>query len=223
MALACEHFAMEALAEQPDAQWLRDLGIVRLDYGSRPLRTSGLDICHDYVGLRNLGNSCYLNSVAPCIHGCAPLREDVTGQSPPKGPLSRHSQRLSQQLSGEDGRWDYVSPAALLRQVLHVAQRGQRTGDTSRRATGCFGGLSAHCLQRHPAPRQGSSSARSTVGLGHASEAVCRLLARTPAARRASSGEATRGGWASFRCQLDLAGPSGRCSPSCHHADGDHR
>ena len=96
---------MEALAEQPDAQWLRDVGIqLRLDYGSRPLHTSGLDICHDYVGLRNLGNSCHLNSVVQCIYGCAPLREDVTGQSPHKGPLSRHSQRLFQQLSGEDGR-----------------------------------------------------------------------------------------------------------------------
>ena len=53
-ALASEHFAIEALAEQPDAQWLRDLGIqFRLDYGSRPLHTSGLDICHDYVGLQN--------------------------------------------------------------------------------------------------------------------------------------------------------------------------
>ena len=100
--------------------------------------------------------------------------------------------------------------------ISECAQRGQRTGDTSRSATGCFGGSSAHCLQRHPAPRRGSSSARSTVGLGHASEAVCRLLARTPAARRASSGKATRG-WASFRCELDLAGPPGRCSPSCHY------
>ena len=108
-ALASEHFAMEALAEQPDAQWLRDLEIqFRLDYGSRPLHTSGLDICPDYVGLRNLGNSCHLNSVVQCIYGCAPSREDVTGQSSPKGPLSRHSQRLFQQLSGEDGRWDYV-------------------------------------------------------------------------------------------------------------------
>ena len=50
---------MEALAEQPDAQWLRDLGIqFRLDYGSRPLHTSGLDSSRAYVGLRNLGNSC---------------------------------------------------------------------------------------------------------------------------------------------------------------------
>ena len=58
-ALVCEHLAMEALAEQPDAQWLRDLGIqFRLDYGSRPLHTSDLDSSRAYVGLKNLGNTC---------------------------------------------------------------------------------------------------------------------------------------------------------------------
>ncbi|CAJ1441410.1 unnamed protein product [Effrenium voratum] len=147
-ALACEHFAMEALAEQPDAQWLRDLGIqFRLDYGSRPLHTFGLDICHDYVGLRNLGNSCYLNSVVQCIYGCAPLREDVTGQSPPKGPLSRHSQRLFQQLSGEDGRWDYVSPAALLHQVLLTDDAAFQYGESAD-ASECCSMLLHSCLTR---------------------------------------------------------------------------
>ena len=42
-ALVREHLALEALAQQADARWLRDLGLqFRLDYGSRPLHTSGL-------------------------------------------------------------------------------------------------------------------------------------------------------------------------------------
>ena len=96
---------MEALAEQPDAQWLRDLGIqFRLDYGSRPLHTSGLDSSRAYVGLRNLGNSCYLNSLLQCFYGCGSLREDVSRQSPPKGALAVRVQHLFQQLSGKDGK-----------------------------------------------------------------------------------------------------------------------
>ncbi|CAJ1413970.1 unnamed protein product [Effrenium voratum] len=139
---------MEALAEQPDAQWLRDLGSqFRLDYGSRPLHTSGLDICHDYVGLRNLGNSCYLNSVAQCIYGRTPLREDIAGQSPPKGPLSSHLQRLFQLLSGEDGRWDYVSPAALLHQVLLTDSATFQYGDSADAAE-CCSMLLHSCLTR---------------------------------------------------------------------------
>ena len=116
--LVLEHLAMEAVAEQQDAKWLRDLGIhFRLDYGSRPLHTSGLDSSRAYVGLRNLGNSCYLNSVLQCFFGCGPLREDVSKQAPPKGPLAMHVQRLCRQLSGKDGEWDYVSPAAVLHQL----------------------------------------------------------------------------------------------------------
>ncbi|CAE7026703.1 unnamed protein product [Symbiodinium sp. CCMP2592] len=116
--LFSEHLAMEAVAEQEDAKWLRDLGIhFRLDYGSRPLHTSGLDSSRAYVGLRNLGNSCCFNSVLQCFFGCGPLREDVSKQAPPKDPLAVHVQRLFRQLSGKDGEWDYVSPAAVLHQL----------------------------------------------------------------------------------------------------------
>ena len=68
-ALPREFLAAEALAE---AQWLRDLGIHwRLDYGRRPSHTSGLASCSTFAGLRNLGNSCYLNSRArPTARRC---------------------------------------------------------------------------------------------------------------------------------------------------------
>ena len=106
---------MEILAKRPGTQWLCNLGLhFRLDYGSRPLHTSG----RAFAGLKNLGNSCYLNSVLQCMYGCGPLREDVSRQSPPKGPLAVCVQRLFQQLSGKDGQWGYVSPAAMLHQVF---------------------------------------------------------------------------------------------------------
>ncbi|CAJ1449501.1 unnamed protein product [Effrenium voratum] len=118
-ALLREHFATEALALQSDAEWLRGLGIHwRLDYGSRPRHTSGLASGQEYVGLRNLGNSCYLNAVVQCFYSCGPLREDVSRQSPAKGPLASCMQRLFLQLSGENGHWDYVSPAAFLHQLF---------------------------------------------------------------------------------------------------------
>eukprot|EP00439_Symbiodinium_sp_Y106_P003634 s3280_g1.t1 len=123
---------MEALAEQPDAQWLRDLGIqFRLDYGSRPLHTSGLDSSRAYVGLRNLGNSCYLNSLLQCFYGCGSLREDVSRQSPPKGALAVRVQHLFQQLSGKDGKWDYVSPAAVLHQVFLTDEAAFQPGESA--------------------------------------------------------------------------------------------
>ena len=102
--------------------------------------------------------------------------------------------------------------------VSGCAPSGQRLGSASRRALGRFCGAGARCLQRRPAFGRRSSSTRSTVGLRHASEALCRLLACASPARRASSSKAARG-WAGFRCQLDLARPPGRSSPSCHHAD----
>ena len=131
-ALVREHLALEALAQQADARWLCDLGLqFRLDYGSRPLHTSGLDGSRAYVGLKNLGNSCYVNSVLQCFYGCGPLREDIAGQPSPKGPLAALVQQLFRRLSGRDGQWDYVAPAAVLHQVFLTNEAAFQPGDSA--------------------------------------------------------------------------------------------
>ena len=161
-ALLREHFATEALALQSDAEWLRGLGIHwRLDYGSRPRHTSGLASGQEYVGLRNLGNSCYLNAVVQCFYSCGPLREDVSRQSPAKGPLASCMQRLFLQLSGENGHWDYVSPAALLHQLFLTDCAAFQPGESAD-VLECCSLLLNSCLLRpglfmEPDERQGGA------------------------------------------------------------------
>ena len=46
------------------------------------------------------------------MYGCGPLRADVSGQSPPKGPLASRLQCLFRQLSGEDGQLCLARSAA---------------------------------------------------------------------------------------------------------------
>ena len=48
--------------------------------------------------------------------------EDITGRSPPRGPLSRH---LLQQPAGEDGSWDSVLPAAPASTVMQAEAMGE--------------------------------------------------------------------------------------------------
>ena len=129
----CESFGARAFGIGSScAAWLRDLGLqFRLDYGSRPLHTSGLDGSRAYVGLKNLGNSCYVNSVLQCFYGCGPLREDIAGQPSPKGPLAALVQQLFRRLSGRDGQWDYVAPAAVLRQVFLTNEAAFQPGDSA--------------------------------------------------------------------------------------------
>ena len=142
---------------------LRAFGIqLRLNYGSRPLHTSGLDSSRAYVGLRNLGNSCYLNSVLQCFYGCGPLREDVSRQSPPKGPLAMRVQHLFQQLSGKNGQWDYVSPAAVLHEVFVIDEAAFQPGESAD-VLDCCHLLLDSCLShpglfREPSDRSGGSS-----------------------------------------------------------------
>lgn len=69
--LVADYEANEALSKETSAVWLRNLGLqFRLDYGSRPLGTSSFDEPSVHCGLRNLGNSCWLNAVVQCLYHC---------------------------------------------------------------------------------------------------------------------------------------------------------
>ena len=73
----------------------------------------------------------YVNSVLQCFYGCGPLREDIAGQPSPKGPLAALVQQLFRRLSGRDGQWDYVAPAAVLRQVFLTNEAAFQPGDSA--------------------------------------------------------------------------------------------
>ena len=88
--LVSEHQLAENLASRVDARWLHDMGLHwRLDSGSRPVGTSGFDHVSPITGLRNLGNSCWLNALLQCFLACGPLAKDLLDQTCEKGPL-RH-------------------------------------------------------------------------------------------------------------------------------------
>ena len=110
------HLAVEALAADAAAGWLRELGLhFRLDSDSRPRGMAGFVQAPAYTGLRNLGNSCYVNSVIQCILSCKPLLRDMTDEPEKKGPLGRRLGEVLHQLQGQD--WDCVAPFHLMHQV----------------------------------------------------------------------------------------------------------
>ena len=77
---------MEKFARE--TAWLRDLGSSwRLQHSSRPLHASSVQRCTDLAGLRNLGNSCWLNAAARCASFCPPLREAFLAGQDQSGPL----------------------------------------------------------------------------------------------------------------------------------------
>ncbi|CAK9045924.1 unnamed protein product [Durusdinium trenchii] len=94
--LVKDHLEMEHFAQQASAEWLWEKGVhLRLDYGSRPRDTFGLEDRFCQTGLRNLGNSCYLNAVVQCMVACQPLRRDLS-QKFRKGQLRTCMEELTQ-------------------------------------------------------------------------------------------------------------------------------
>ena len=84
--LVTDQQATEMLAQEPDASWLRELGMhLRLESGSRPLGTAGFDGPSAHCGLRNLGNSCWLNATVQCLFHCPPLQKDLSDSEADKG------------------------------------------------------------------------------------------------------------------------------------------
>ena len=114
--LVTDQQATEMLAQEPDASWLRELGMhLRLESGSRPLGTAGFDGPSAHCGLRNLGNSCWLNATVQCLLHCPPLQKDLSDSEADKGPLGRLLRDLFQKMSSK--AWDYVAPFHLLHQI----------------------------------------------------------------------------------------------------------
>ena len=114
--LVTDQQATEMLAQEPDASWLRELGMhLRLESGSRPLGTAGFDALPAHCGLRNLGNSCWLNATVQCLFHCPPLQKDLSDSEADKGPLGRLLRELFQKMSSK--AWDYVAPFHLLHQI----------------------------------------------------------------------------------------------------------
>jgi len=52
----------------------------RLDYGFRPAWTSGLERGTAHAGLKNLGNSCWLNAALQCFRWTRPLYNAFTAR-----------------------------------------------------------------------------------------------------------------------------------------------
>ena len=114
--LVSEYQLAESLASRIDARWLYDMGLQwRLDSGSRPLGTGGFDNAAPISGLRNLGNSCWLNSILQCFLHCGPLARDLLDQTCEKGPLRHWMTATLVKLRSRD--FDYVAPFELLHQM----------------------------------------------------------------------------------------------------------
>ena len=114
--LVSEHHLAETLASRIDARWLHGMGLQwRLDAGSRPVGTGGFDNVASISGLRNLGNSCWLNSLLQCFLHCGPLARDLLDQTCEKGPLRHWLTATLVKLRSRE--FDYVAPFELLHQM----------------------------------------------------------------------------------------------------------
>ena len=98
-------------------EWMHDMGLHwRLDSGSRPVGTSGFDHVSPITGLRNLGNSCWLNALLQCFLACGPLAKDLLDQTCEKGPLRHWLTATLVKLRTRD--FDSVAPFELLQQMF---------------------------------------------------------------------------------------------------------
>ncbi|CAL1163831.1 unnamed protein product [Cladocopium goreaui] len=109
----------------------------RLDYGSRPAWTSGLERGTAHAGLKNLGNSCWLNAVLQCFRWTRSLHNAFTARlmDCEESILGSLVQDVLQKLASDD--WDYVAPFALLNQLYATYQGRFRPGESADAAEAC--------------------------------------------------------------------------------------
>ena len=82
-----------------------------LDQLSRPLGTAGFSEPVLHTGLKNLRNSCWLNSVLQCFYFCGPLQHAFTEDSMVGSMVNDVLVQLGNK------KWDYVAPFRLLAQL----------------------------------------------------------------------------------------------------------
>ena len=160
-----EHLALEALAQQarrPMVTRFRPSISLGLRQPSSSHLWPGRQPCICRVEESRQFLLCEFR--AAVLYGCGPLREDIARQSSPKGPLAALVQQLFRRLSGRDGQWDYVAPAAVLHQVFLLTNEAAfQPGDSADVLDCCH--LFLHSCLSHSGLVSGTSPACRRVQL----------------------------------------------------------